>query len=327
MFRKQGSLFQNPIIHYPIHDLDLSFIDYINQSKSIISQYRLDLNHHPDLTIRANCPFEFDAHKPRYGALLIHGLFDSPFVMRDIGQRLSSEGLLVRSILLPGHGTIPGALQNITCEEWIQSVRYGISSFQKTVDGLFLIGFSTGGALACHLATQSSIVPIQGLMLLAPAFKIHSRFAFLAEWINVMGNYWQRAKWLTCQPEVDYTKYCSIPFNAVYQLERLIKKIKNQPRLTCPQWMALSLNDETVCNQTSLRYFKQQSHSNNRIISFNATHTGLPIAPSNPHYGKEGDCALKERLEFNPDFDFLMQEMITFIDSVSFEEKAHQTTP
>lgn len=345
MFRKQTLLLQDPKITYPIYDLRQSFPDYVIQCKQIISQYRLDLDHHPDITIQANCPFEYrpkDTPKPRYGALLIHGLFDSPFVMQEIGKQLAADGLLVRSILLPGHGTVPGALLNVTCEEWIQSVQYGISTFKDEVDGLFLVGFSTGGALACYQAAHpSSTPPIKGLVLLAPVFKIKSKFAFLAQSINLIGNYWHRAKWLTIRPEVDYAKYVSIPFNAVYQVECLTKKIKTTLRL--PQWIALSINDDTVSSRASLNYFSNQTNTENHMTlyapkkikqsapymtirePFNIAHIGLPISPANPHYGKQGDCPIPKRIAFNPDFDFLMKDMKKFISVVSSDSSLHPT--
>ena len=75
---------------------------------------------------------------------------DSPFMMRDIGEYFKEKSFLVRSILLPGHGTVPGDLTNISYEKWIEAVQYGINSFEKETENLYIAGFSTGGALALH---------------------------------------------------------------------------------------------------------------------------------------------------------------------------------
>jgi len=125
-----SALYQDPGLKYPIYDLNLSFADYILQCKDLIRKTRRDLANSPDpeKIIEDNSPFELipksaGNKKIRYGALLIHGLLDSPFVMRDIGAELQEQGLLVRSILLPGHGTVPGALLNVTYEDWLQALR------------------------------------------------------------------------------------------------------------------------------------------------------------------------------------------------------------
>ena len=384
MFRKQQMLLEDPGIAYPIDDFGLSFREYTLKCRQIIAQYRQDLHTHRDLKIDANCPFElppdkpFEANQKRYGALLIHGLFDSPFVMREIGAKLSAQGLLVRSILLPGHGTVPGALLNVSYESWLQSLRYGISTFAKEVDQLFLVGFSTGATLSVY---QSLLAPsdfIAGLILLSPAFQIKSKFAFISPWAVAAGKIIERAKWLHIEEEIDYVKYRSIAFNAVVEIDSLMKKIKTSTTSSreYPQFCALSLNDQTIESSACLNYFSSHTHPKNRLVlyaeknplpkdpriilrptSYPAqrieaiAHIAIPISPSNPHYGIQGDYPfashtqtepdhcyvemssaeisfyrllyrfkltkyLRQRLTFNPDFEFLMQSMSHFIDSV-----------
>lgn len=41
------------------------------------------------------------------GILLVHGLGDSPWSFSDIAQSLAANGILVRTVLLPGCGTQP----------------------------------------------------------------------------------------------------------------------------------------------------------------------------------------------------------------------------
>ena len=165
MFHKQPELFQDPHIDYPIDNLDLHFTDYIHLTKKTIAEHRVDLHQYRELIIEANSPFELRPTNPivstqtptkmKYGALLIHGLLDSPFIMKDAGLHLQSQGLLVRSILLPGHGTVPGSLLNVKYEDWLQAVRYGIASLAKDVEHIFLVGFSTGASLSIYISARS----------------------------------------------------------------------------------------------------------------------------------------------------------------------------
>jgi esterase/lipase len=379
MFRNKSQLFLDPHITYPVHDIQLKFSDYIAQSKQIIATHRLDLlQQFKEFIIQANSPFELrPAQAVQHGALLIHGLFDSPFIMRDIGQKLFSKKLLIRSILLPGHGTVPGALLNTQYNDWLEAVHYGISSFKGEVEKLFIVGFSIGGAIACYQALQSLPIPVAGLILLTPAFKIRSPFAFLSGSLNKLGNFWPRLKWVSQWEENDYVKYRSDTINAVYQTEQLLNKLTQQPTLPYPQFIAASSNDKTVDTKATLNHFAKHFHPKNRMVLYtnqkmvfsdtritvrnsyypeqrilDMSHIGIPISPTNPHYGTRGNYLLAShtsnddsevfydeinqsevlfyqwlfkhkltkkihyRLTFNPDFDFLMQSIDEFVESV-----------
>jgi len=312
MLRKYPKLFHDPSIDYPIDDLHLPFADYIQQSEKIIAKTRQDLNLHPEQTIRNNSPFELkpDNPNPTSGALLVHGLLDSPFIMRDIGEALRAQGMLVRSIMLPGHSTVPGALLNTRYAEWLQAVNYGVATLKQDVEKIFLVGFSTGGIIALHHAALDA--SIAGLILLAPAFKINSPFTFVSEWMNAW-NGPDRSKWFYLTKEIDYVKYQSVCFNAihqVYQLGLLTRKMKTQ----CPQFMILTQQDKIICSRMAIDYFKQTTHPLNRAFIysnkslsfsderihvrtslypekniFSFCHISLPVAPDNSHYGEKGD--------------------------------------
>lgn len=326
MLRKHPKLFCDPKIDYPIYDLSLNFSDYIQKSKTIIKNTRQDLHKNAECIIDANAPFELrPANKPRYGALLIHGLLDSPFIMRDIGEHLRSQGILVRSIMLPGHSTVPGALLNVTYAEWLQAVRYGIAALKSDVDKLFLVGFSTGASLSiAHAAEDPAIV---GLIMVSPATKINSPFAFAANWFKKFTFGWKRGKWLYAGREIDYAKYRSITFNAVYQvyqLGKLVQQIDLQKLANCPQFIALSYEDKIICSRTTIKSFEENTNSANRMLLYsgekinyanqrievrnssypelgitNFCHITVPVAPNNPHYGLHGDYKQASHIDPN----------------------------
>lgn len=314
---KTNKLFIDPQIKYPIYDLHLSFTDYIAQCKALITQHRLDLNTiNAEQIIAANSPFELNPPQPaKYGALLIHGLFDSPFLMQDIGLKLQAQGILARAILLPGHGTIPGDLLHVDYRQWLQAVRYGIATLAKEVDTIFLVGFSTGASLALHHTLQDS-AKIAGVVLLAPALKICSALAGIANWHKILSWRWARAAWLHQAKDemLDYAKYRSVPLNAVYQVYRLIQAINKAEPAKFPLFFSLSQDDNTVCSRSSLHYFQHQTHPKNKLLLYSNdattyidpritlrhasypklriyhfSHLALPISQQNPHYGEKGD--------------------------------------
>lgn len=346
---KFPDIFLNPKIDYPIYDLQLHFSDYITQSEHIIAHTRQDLSQHPELTIKNNAPFELkpDATKPVSGVLLIHGLLDSSFIMRDIGDALQSQGLLVRSILLPGHGTVPGALLNTHFTEWQQAVHYGVATLKKEVEKVFLVGFSTGATLAISHALKDP--SIAGVILIAPAFKINSPFTFLSSWMRDVK--WQRGKWFSVCEEIDDVKYQSITFNAIYQVYQLGLAIQKK-FITCPLFMILSQEDKIICSRAALQYFEETNHRLNRALLysekpraltdprilvrtsvypdeniFSFCHISLPVSPNNSHYGKNGDYILSSHLLKNIKYgalDKMDAAFYTFLKKLHFTEYDYQ---
>src|SRR6478752_7900778 len=60
------------------------------------------------------------------GALLVHGLTDSPYSMRAIAGVLNDSGIYSLALRMPGHGALPSGLTRATYEDWIAAVRMGV---------------------------------------------------------------------------------------------------------------------------------------------------------------------------------------------------------
>ena len=72
----------------------------------------------------ANLPKEYRPEKPDgRGILLVHGLGDSPWSFADIATSLAKEGILVRTVLLPGCGTKPADMMASTSDDWQRVVK------------------------------------------------------------------------------------------------------------------------------------------------------------------------------------------------------------
>jgi esterase/lipase len=327
MIQLNSKLFQDPGLTYPLDNLDLPFSEYVSACKTVIENTRLDLNssQNPQVIINANLPFELSppatGKKFKYGALLIHGLYDSPSVMRDLGESLRAQGLLVRAILLPGHGTVPGALLNVGYQEWLQAVHYGVTNLSADADKIFLVGFSTGASLSLYHLLNGSYQNIAGAVMLAPAIKI-SPLASLTKLFMKTGKLW-----LHQDEEIDYAKYRSFTYNSanqIYQLTQEIEKLSRTHPLKTPLLVAISQNDKTVSSNATLKYFKNHTPVASQLILYRSSalntsdtrvivrpsvykemnivdisHVALPIAPDNPHYGMYGDYELASHVEKN----------------------------
>ena len=132
------------------------------------------------LELDANLPKEIRPEKPDgRGILLVHGLGDSPWSFSDIAASLAQEGILVRTVLLPGCGTQPADMMTATAGDWQRVVQEQADCLAEEVDAMWLGGYSTGGNLVLDYA-QKHPEKTQGLVLFSPAVEVRPPFAWLA---------------------------------------------------------------------------------------------------------------------------------------------------
>ena len=51
--------------------------------------------------------------------VLLHGLTDAPYSLRHVGRFYRAHGYVAIGLRLPGHGTVPAALTDVTWEDWM----------------------------------------------------------------------------------------------------------------------------------------------------------------------------------------------------------------
>lgn len=293
------------------------FADYISKTKDMISKARLDLQaNDADWIVEANSPFELKPEGATDKAmLLVHGLFDCPYILKDLANFYVGQGFLVRSILLPGHGTVPGDLLNVRYQDWINAVHYGASSLQTEVKNIYVTGYSLGGALAIH---EALINPnINGLILFAPVIQpqrplaaLFLSYHWLISWLI------EDAKWYKKTPQRSFTKYESFACNGAHQTRLITLKIRSllaRRSLNIPLFIVVNEDDETVNTKANLAFFNQQNSKHKQLILYsnrphlainqntilrpsafqtekilNFSHTCLTISPDNFYYGKNG---------------------------------------
>ncbi len=163
------------------------FEAYIKASRAHIETVSLAVDETPlgEQAVAAIAPFELKPRPPgkdckagavsdyNRGVLLIHGHNDTPYAMWDLAAAFGKACYMVRSILLPGHGTVPGDLTRIGLDDWRKAVHKAIWSFRGEVDRLVLAGFDLGANLALEAALDRSFPPeveLNGVVMLAPAF-------------------------------------------------------------------------------------------------------------------------------------------------------------
>ena len=147
--------------------------------------------------------------------MLLHGLSDSPYSLRSMAGLLYEQGLSVLTMRLPGHGTAPSGLLRSDHLDWMAAVRLGMRHLAGERDEgqpLFIIGYSTGAALALEYATArllgEDLPPAHGLILLSPAIGVSPLVAF-AVWQSRLAALpgLHTLAWTEILPEYDPYKY------------------------------------------------------------------------------------------------------------------------
>jgi len=182
-----------------------------------------------------NRSFELPAEAPVGGVLLLHGMSDSPYSLRALGQALNKRNYWVVGLRLPGHGTAPSGLLDVRWEDMAAVVQMGVEHLAQKVgrQPVHIIGYSTGAPLALDftlnaLDGRTGPVPAS-LVLVSPAIGIHAAAA-AAAWkrrmavVPGLGN----LAWLNVEPEFDPYKYNSFTTNAGEQVHRLTRDVSRR---------------------------------------------------------------------------------------------------
>ncbi|POD47211.1 MULTISPECIES: alpha/beta hydrolase [Pseudomonas syringae group] len=292
------------------------FEDYRQQTLELIRNQRNFQTADHQAELDWNAPRQWTpSGTPKGGVLLVHGLGDSAWSFHDVAQTLAAQGYLVRTVLLPGHGTKPEDMLDVRLEQWQQVVREQAQLLGREVPKVYLGGFSTGANLVLDYAYGHD--EIAGLLLFSPAFRSNSGYAWLTPWIG-----WARP-WLAApneglRPMQTPVRYMNMPTNGFAQFYRssaLAQDRLHQRRYDKPVFIAIAEHDSVLDTDYVLDNFSQRfSHPASRLIWYGDlptwaantprvevrkdylpeyrisrfSHMGLLFSADNPLYGVSG---------------------------------------
>lgn len=184
------------------------------------------------------------------GVLLIHGFTGAPTEMRPMGQYLAQRGLTVNGIQLPGHGTTPEDLAQVTSGEWIEACSVALADLSKQCDQVFVGGLSLGSLLTLWLGAHHP--ELSGLIVLAPAIKVRDWRIYLAPVgkyvVGYIGVNQQETNDL-CAPDALSRVWCydTYPVAAAAEVLRLQRRVRRLlPRATQPTLIVQGRNDAAL---------------------------------------------------------------------------------
>lgn len=250
----------------------------------------------------------------RKGILLVHGLGDSPWSFHDLAPQLAAQGFVVRTVLLPGHGTRPQDLLNVDAEDWQQLVNEQALALQHEVGTVFLGGFSTGANLVLDYAYAHP--DIAGLVLFSPGFK-----SLPFDWLAPLAS---RVRPWMITPDASESiqnavRYMNVPTNGFAQFYRTsanARRLLREGVYDKPVFMAVAEHDSVLDSEYLLDVFQRRfTHPQSRMIWYGKTpdglvdsarvivredsipeqkisqfsHMGLIFSPDNALYGAQGN--------------------------------------
>ncbi len=176
-----------------------------------------------------------DMPRPAGGALLVHGLTDSPYSMKALAEALYRRGFEVTVLRLPGHGTLPSMLTEMRYGDWVAAVRLAARDVaRRTGPGqpFYVGGYSTGATLTLSYALDALIEPglrrPDRVLLISPAIEL-TAVAGLANIIDLLSivplPVLEKVRWQKVLPEYDPYKFNSFPVNAGRQVNRATKEL------------------------------------------------------------------------------------------------------
>lgn len=300
------------------------FADYKSRVTQRVQQHRLIIDTANSATeVSLVSPAEFapsgvecSVDEPLGIVILVHGLSDTAFAMRDLARALAERCYRTRTLLLPGHGTVPGDLLAVKHADWFDSVNVAAKHAATETDNVIVIGFSLGAVVGLSVALDGA-VPINSLIVISPAFHLSSWR--LARWAPVLH---RLRPWIDRELPDDRFRYEAMPTRGVAETVRAIRnmreRLSDRPAgIEIPWMLVQSLDDAVIDPSANLNMFLDNAvnpqsrallfHSENnppigltdkRIVLSNGndagtnvlglTHVAVQVSPDNEHYGVNG---------------------------------------
>ncbi|WP_305857875.1 alpha/beta hydrolase [Balneatrix alpica] len=285
-----------------------SFSEYVQQTQAHLAANRVFLSSHQAEEVALNSPWQRAPAQPaKRGILLVHGLGDSPYYFTDLAEPLLQQGFIVRSLLLPGHGTRPADLMLPQLQDWQQMLEHQLALLQQEVDEVWLGGYSTGANLVTSAAIQHPNVA--GLLLFSPGFVPGSALVRFAPWISWV------MPWADQDPALNPLRYDSLPMQGAalyYQSVEHVQQQLKEKGYNKPTLMVLSEGDSVLDSRAIAHLFDQHfSHPASQLLWLGDNPPALPrlqafsmklpelrisqgshmsplFSAENPYYGRQG---------------------------------------
>ncbi|WP_343547999.1 alpha/beta fold hydrolase [Ralstonia sp.] len=213
--------------------------------------------------------------------LLVHGLGGTPHDLGQLQSRINGLGMQTADLMLPGHGSQPEALRDVTLEDWIDALRGKLASLRERFRAIHVVGMCMGALLALEVSKREALGSNgrDRLILLAPPLFLDGwslpwyrsirhalyRIPMLANYIRIperspYGVKNQRLRTVLKRrfSRGDNRHYNWVPLSTIRELDRLRKMaMDGLNRLRCSTLLVHSVDDE-LTSLKSAQYIRDR---------------------------------------------------------------------
>jgi esterase/lipase len=200
--------------------------------------------------------FKHDDGQPRNAIVLVHGLTDSPYFMRDIGEYFcTGMGFDVYIPLLRAHGLKePEDMKDASLIEWRKDVRFAVDAAKESKGKVSIGGLSTGGTLSVEMALTNKQSINGGVFLFSAALGLASKAGNLGEILlrtplSKIFDHIDKSSLINNSPSGNPFRYSKMDIGGARELSKLIKELDlltDRDVLNQPLFAAHSESDTTA---------------------------------------------------------------------------------
>ena len=214
------------------------------------------------------------------GILLIHGFTSGPHEMLPLGEALSGDNYTISIPLLPGHGTTPADLAELTWPEWFGYVKESLFTLRKQCSRVIVIGQSMGGTLALHLAAHFQV---DGVVSLATGMILKEKKAVFLPLAAIFKKYRNKDDGPDIRDDAERIRlkplsYDKTPLKAALQLKKLFDHVHlDLAEIYSPVLLIHSVNDHVTDYRGSELVYERISSEYKEILTLTESYHVLTL--------------------------------------------------
>ena len=227
-------------------------------------------------------PFYFPGNKT--GCLLVHGFTGTPKEMRWMGEYLAEQGLSVLGVRLAGHATNPDEMIRTRYVDWMHSVEDGYHLLKGTVDRVFLIGLSMGGALSLLMASK---LDVAGVFVMSTPYEFTDPRIQLTKLLSPFISYLPKtnaepgATWVDKESWQDHISYPKNSVRSIVELLSLLDEMRTAlPNLDMPVQLVHSRNDTYVLGENMEKIYADLGTADKEMMWVTESGHVIPREPA-----------------------------------------------
>ena len=239
--------------------------------------FRKDYEHYYDPELSRDqsvgCPRLRLQPGARHAVVLSHGYLAAPKEMDELGDELHAAGFSVYQLRLPGHGTAPRNVVDITWRHWLASFRRCMTAIGLLHESILVGGFSTGGLLALCAAAETT-APVAGVISINAPTRLMDRrtrlIPLVKKWgaaMTALGGV-PEPRWVandTESPDVNYTRNY---LHGVAELMELMEHAKTRyAKVTAPTLLIQGDNDPVVDPRSGAEIHRALGSGDKQLVS------------------------------------------------------------